>query len=187
MTGIRPEATIESEVVYHGALINVRRDTVGLPGDRTGSREIVEHPAVVAMVAVDSAGDLLLVRQYRKAVERVLLEIPAGSMESGESAEEAVRREMLEETGYTPRRIEPLAMIYPSPGISDEVMRLFVVSELEGEGKPTETSDEIIVERVPASVARDMALKGEIEDAKSIVGITMLESASLHNEVQGGG
>jgi ADP-ribose pyrophosphatase len=186
MAGIAPEETVRSEVVYRGRLITVRRDTVRLRSGKTGEREIVEHAPVVAMIPLDEDGKLLMVRQYRKAVEQVLLELPAGSIEEGETPEDAVRREMVEETGYEPRIIRLVTDLYPSPGISDEVMHMYLVSDMTGEGHPTEPADEIEVERVDVTQAAEMVRHGLITDAKSKVGILMLESGRLHNEELGG-
>ncbi len=186
MTGIHPEETVRSETVYRGHLITVRRDDVRLASGKTAEREIVEHPPVVAMIPLDEDGKLLLVRQYRKAVEQVLLELPAGSVEDGETPEEAVKREMIEETGYEPQIIRLVTDLYPSPGISTEIMHMYFVSDLKGDGQATEPADEIEVERVDVSRAADMVRHGLITDAKSMVGILMLESGSLHNEELGG-
>jgi ADP-ribose pyrophosphatase len=175
---IHPERTLSTETCFKGSLITVRRDIVRLPNGKITKREIVEHPPVVAMLALDAAGQMLLVRQYRKPIERVLLEIPAGGVEPGEVTEDAVRREMREETGYEPGQIERLATIYPSPGYTNEVMYLYVVSNLHGDGKPTEPRDEIQVVRVPVDEAYQMVRNGDIVDAKSVVGILMLQSRS---------
>lgn len=170
------EETITSETVYDGGLITVRRDTVRVANGKTATREIVEHQPVVVMAPVDADGQLLFVRQYRKPIERVLIEVPAGAIESGESAEDAVRREMREETGYDPKRIEPITTIYPSPGFTDEVMHVFAVYDLEGDGQPSEPLDELQVVRVPVETAREMVRTGQISDAKSVVAVLMLKS-----------
>jgi len=185
MDTIRPEETESSERIYDGSLIAVRRDQVRLPNGGTATREIVEHPPVVAMLVTGSDGRLLMVRQYRKPVEQTLLEIPAGGIEPGESELEAVKREMREETGYEPRRVERLLTIYPTPGVSDEVMHLYRAWDLQGDGRPTEASDQLEVEWLETGAAISMARRGEIVDAKSVVAILMLESASKHNEGRG--
>ncbi len=187
MSEITPEETIASTMVFEGSLIKLRKDTVRLNGGKTTVREIVEHAGVVAMVATDQEGALLMVRQYRKPIEQVLLEIPAGGIEEGETEMDAATREMQEETGYTPTQMERLITIHPSPGISDEVMHLYRVWGLEGDGRPTEPSDQIEVERVPIAEAAQMVRSGAISDAKTVVGILMLESASKHNEAAGAG
>ena len=184
LTTIQVEETIESEMVLEGSFIRVRRDVVRTGRGRTATREIVLHPPVVVMLSLDHDGNVLLVRQYRKAIEQETLELPAGGIEEDEAVEDAVRREMVEETGYEPGRIDPLAMIYPSAGMSDELMHIFVVSDLQGDGVPSEPADELEVVRVPFAEACGMVLDGVIKDAKSVAGILMLKSRSLHNEVE---
>jgi len=173
---MKPEDTLSSELIYEGRVISVRRDTVRTGTGATATREIVHHAPVVVMAPMTADGDLLLVRQYRKAVERELLELPAGGVEPGESIENAVRREMIEETGYDPGSITPMTTIYPTPGISDESMHLFRVADLKGDGQATEPADEILCRRVTLTDAVRMVMSGEIVDAKTIIGVLMLES-----------
>lgn len=182
MPEIAPEVTVASTTVYGGSLIKVRRDTVRLPKGGTASREIVEHPPVVAIIAEDGDRNLVLVRQYRKPIEDITLEIPAGAIEPNEGAADAAHREMVEETGLDPGGLREVSTIYSSPGFSDEVMHLFYAWDLRGDGQPTESSDEIEVVRVEYENARNMVFRGEITDAKSVAGILMLESPGLHNE-----
>lgn len=187
MTDIAPEVTLSSEMVYDGSYISVRKDLVRTGRGATASREIVLHPAVVVMVPIDRDGNLLLVRQYRKAIEQVMLELPAGGIDDGESPEDAVRREMVEETGYEPARVRSMGTIYSSAGMSNEIMHLFLVWDLRGDGVATEPADELQVEVMSRADAKEMVLDGRINDAKSVAGILMLESASLHNDVLSGG
>lgn len=178
---VKVETTQKSEMVYDGSWIKVRMDTVITGTGQTATREIVVHPEVVVMIPLTAEGDVLMVRQYRKAVERELLELPAGTMEPGEAPEHAARREMREETGYDPHKVEHVADIYPSPGTSSEVIHMFLVTDLQGDGVPSEPADELQSERFSRSQARDLVLDGTIVDAKSVAGILMLESASIHN------
>jgi ADP-ribose pyrophosphatase len=182
MSPVQPEVSFSTEVAYRGSYISVRKDTVRTGSGAIASREIVLHPPVVVMVPLNGNGDLVMVRQYRKAVERELLELPAGGIDEGESAEDAVRREMIEETGLVVGSLKLLGTIFSTPGMSDEVMHIYKVWDLTDDGVPTEPADEIAVEIVSRRDALNMAMDGRISDAKSIVGIAMLESASLHNE-----
>lgn len=177
MSKIQPERTLSSETVFSGKLIDVRRDTVSLPGGKSTTREIVVHPEVVAMLPTLDDGRLVLVRQYRKPAERVLLEIPAGGIEDGETPEDAVRREMREETGYRVGKAEPLATFYSSPGFTTELMHLFRCSGLEP-GQPTESTDELEVVLLTPEQARDCWRNGEIADAKSILALLY---AAIHS------
>jgi len=179
MADIQPEPTLTSETVFSGHLIDVRKDTVRLPNGKTTTREIVVHPEVIGVVPVLDDGRLLLVRQFRKAASRVLLEIPAGGIDPPESPEDAVRREMEEETGYRVGSMRLLTRFYTSPGFTTELMHLYAATNLEP-GEPTENTDQI--ELVPLSLEESMerVKSGEMADAKSIVAL-LLYSRGLDN------
>ncbi|WP_077367647.1 NUDIX hydrolase [Anaerosalibacter sp. Marseille-P3206] len=163
------EKTMKTERIYEGKILNLRIDTVELPDKKYSKREIVEHPGAVAIVALTDENEIILVKQYRKAVERELLEVPAGKLEIGEEPKETAIRELKEETGFTPKKIEYLLEFYTSPGFSNEKMYLFLASGLvEGEAQP-EKDEYIEVKKVKLDDLIDMILKGEIMDSKTIV------------------
>ncbi|MCL6638167.1 MAG: NUDIX hydrolase [Firmicutes bacterium] len=165
------EKLLASKRVFVGKVVSLRVDTVELPGGREGTREVVEYPGAVAVVAVNGRGEVYLVRQYRHAVGMELLEIPAGKMEKGEEAEVCARRELLEETGCEAREVKPLLRFFSTPGFTTEEMHLFLASGLT-EGKQNPDDDEFIdVEKVPLERALEMVWSGQICDAKSVAGI----------------
>lgn len=170
MSEIQPEPTLTSETVFDGRLIEVRRDTVRLPNGKTTAREIVVHPEVIAVLPVLPDGRLVFVKQYRKAADRILLEIPAGGIDGDETPEDAVRREMIEETGYRIGTLERLGGFFTSPGFTTEYMHLYRATDLLP-GEATEESDQIEV----LALSRDEALKhldaGEMDDAKTILAL----------------
>ena len=168
------EKTLESKRVYEGRIINLRLDSVSLENGNTAMREVVEHPGAVGIVALKENGDIVMVKQYRKAVEQVLLELPAGKLEQGENPLDCAARELTEETGYTAGDLRYLVSFYTSPGFSNEVMHMFLATGLR-EGKNDPDDDEM-VETVEISRDRaiDMILKGEIKDGKTIAGILLL-------------
>ena len=168
------EKTLESKRVYEGRIINLRLDSVSLENGSTAMREVVEHPGAVGIVALKENGDIVMVKQYRKAVEQVLLELPAGKLEQGEDPADCAARELTEETGYTAGDLRYLVSFYTSPGFSNEVMHMFLATDLK-EGKNDPDDDEM-VETVEISRDRaiDMILKGEIKDGKTIAGILLL-------------
>ncbi|MFC1918096.1 NUDIX hydrolase [Chloroflexota bacterium] len=166
-----PEETISSEVIFTGRAVNLRIDTVANAGGNKTTREIVEHADVVAVVPVDEDGNILLVRQFRKPVEKELQEIPAGGIDPGETAEEAVRREMQEETGFLPGRIARIGGFYATPGYCTEYLSLYLASELTPSRLVAEDTEGIQVIKIKPAQIPELIQTGRIEDAKSIVGL----------------
>ncbi len=165
------EETISSQLVYDGRAVKLRVDTVRMPGGRETSREIVEHSACVAIIAVDADDNVLLVNQFRKPVEKELLEIPAGGIEPGEDAVATVRRELREETGYLPRKVERLGGFYSTPGYCTEYLYLYLASDLVPSSLNAEDTESIELVRVPISQISGLITSGSICDAKSIAGL----------------
>lgn len=170
---IEPEVGLSKETVYDGKLFKVVKEKVRLHDGRERPREIVVHPGAVALVVVDDEDRLVLVRQYRRAANSVLLEIPAGTREPGEDAETCARREVLEETGYSAGHVERLGGFYSAPGFCTEFLECFLLTGL-SEGQSGGDEDENIeIERLTFDEALDSIRRGEIRDAKSIAGILM--------------
>ena len=165
------EKTISSRLIYDGRAVKLRVDTVRMPGGRETSREIVEHGACVAIIAVDADDNVLLVNQFRKPVEKELLEIPAGGIEPGEDAVATVCRELREETGYLPRKVERLGGFYSTPGYCTEYLYLYLASDLVPSSLDAEDTEDIELVRVPISQIPGLITSGSICDAKSIAGL----------------
>ena len=165
------EKTLSSELIYEGRAVKVRVDSVEMPSGRKTTREIVEHSDCVAIVAVDSEDKVLLVNQFRKAVEKELLEIPAGGMEPGEDPVTAVSREMQEETGYLPRKLERLGGFYSAPGYCTEYLHLYLATDLVPSQLFAEDTEGIRLVRVPLHQVPGLITSGRISDAKSIAGL----------------
>ena len=165
------EKLLASKRIYEGRLVNLRQDAVVLSSGRETVREVVEHPDCVAIVAINSEDNVVMVRQFRKPVEGVLLEIPAGVIEPGEEPQECALRELEEETGYMAGKMERIGGFYSSPGYSTEFLYLFLATDLQkGSTRPDE--DEIIeVVSIPWEQIPGLIAKGEVCDAKSIVGL----------------
>ncbi len=168
------EKTLSSQQIYDGRILKLRLDTVKLPSGRVTKREIVEHDDSIAIVAIDGDDNVLLVKQFRKAVEKEVLEIPAGGIEPGEEPVAAVKRELREETGFLPQRVERIGGFYTSPGYSSEFLHLFVASDLTPAKLQAEDTESIKVERVPISRILELIRTGAINDAKSVAGLLML-------------
>jgi ADP-ribose pyrophosphatase len=165
------ERTLESKMVYKGSIVNLRVDAVELPGGRRTRREIVEHSDCVAIVALDAGDNVLLVRQFRKPVEQMLLEIPAGGVEPDEEPLACAYRELREETGYLAGKMEHLGGFYTSPGFCTEYMHLFLATELRRGETDMDYDESIELVRIPLSKAVELIASGEICDAKSIAGL----------------
>lgn len=165
------EKTMKCERVYEGRIINVRVDTVELPDKKYSKREIVEHPGAVGIVPITSNKEIVLVKQFRKPVEDVLLEIPAGKIESEEEPAICAVRELEEETGFKTDNIQQLLKFYTTPGFSNEIIYIYIAEDLkEGTINPDE-DENIETIKIPIEEALEKIKSGEIEDAKTIVGI----------------
>ena len=165
------ERVLETRRVYEGRVVNLRLDTVALPDGRSAVREVAEHAPVVVIVPLDGDGNVLLVRQYRLPVQQSLLELPAGGIDAGESIEEAAQRELREETGQRAGRLERLAAFYASPGYCDELMHLFLATELEPSPLAADSDENIEVVLIPLTDALALVDRGQICDAKTIIGL----------------
>lgn len=170
------DKVISSEQVFSGEIVKIRIDTIKTADGTETKREIVERNDCVVVVAIDPEGRLLLVRQYRHPAGKDLLEIPAGGIDSDEKPEEAVIREMQEETGYLPKKVERLGGFYSTPGFCTEYMHLFLATELIPSQLHAEDTDEITLVRLEPGEIQGLIESGEIRDSKTIAGVlTYLE------------
>lgn len=161
------EKTINQSTIYKGKIVTLRVDDAQLPNHKLAKREVIVHPGGVTIAALTDTDELLFVRQFRYPYGKVLLEIPAGKLESGEDPLEAGKRELQEETGASAQEYRSLGVQYPSPGYCDEVLHLYLATGLSfGESNPDD--DEFLsVEKIPLDKAVEMVLAGEIPDGKS--------------------
>jgi ADP-ribose pyrophosphatase len=171
---VHEEKTLSSEMIYEGAILNLRRDKVTVIGDKTSYREIVEHNGGVVIAAVTHDGQMPMVRQYRKAVEQMVLEVPAGKLEKGEDPKEAAFRELKEETGYTAGNITLMSSAYSSIGYSSEILHTFFATELTQGETAFDEGEAIDVLLYPIEQLYYMIIRGEIVDLKSIAAILMV-------------
>lgn len=164
------ETTVSTESIFQGRVISLQLDTVKLPDGTTATREIVKHPGAVAVLAVHE-GRLILVDQYRQAMGRCELEIPAGKLEPGEDPAEAAVRELQEETGYRCDKLIHLHFFYTSPGFADEIIHLYLAEQL-SPGEMSLDADEFLeVQEVTLEEALDLISEGRIADAKTIMAV----------------
>ena len=169
------EKTLKSEKIYEGAIINLRRDKVTVQGG-TSYREIIEHNGGAVIAALTEDKKLVMVRQYRKPADKVMLEVPAGKIDPGEKPLEAAVRELKEETGYTAEKVEFLTQFYPSVGYSEEVLYLYLCTGLIPGETNFDENEAIDIEEVELDRLFKMAMSGEIDDAKTLIAILMVKA-----------
>ncbi|MDR0380989.1 MAG: NUDIX hydrolase [Oscillospiraceae bacterium] len=167
------ETPLGGETLYRGKIVNVRVDRVRLPDGKEATREVVEHPGGVAVVAVTRDRRVAAVRQYRYPMGETLLEIPAGKLEPGEDPADCGRRELLEETGYVPGRYEALGVLYPTPGYCREKLYLFLATDLTQAGARPDEDEWLEVVHVPLDEMAARVLDGRVRDAKTVAGVLM--------------
>jgi len=174
---------VSSRQIYSGRLLKLELLRVQGPDGRSREREIVKHPGAVAIVPLleeDGQRKVILVRQYRAPVNKELLEIPAGTLEPGEEPLECAERELAEETGYRARKWEKLAEFYTTPGFCDERLTLYLAQELEPlEGNRPEEGEFLRVEKIPLDELKRMLADGELEDAKTLIGLLFLRAKTV--------
>lgn len=169
------ETFVSRQEIFHGRIVDLRVDTVRLPNGHLTTREVIDHPGGVAVVAIDENDNVLTVKQYRYAFQTVLEELPAGKLERGEDPLVCAVRELGEETGFTARRIVPLGAYHSSPGFSSERLYLYLALDLSrGEAHPDECEFLDLV-KLPFSELLSMVKRGEISDGKTAIAALQAE------------
>ncbi len=163
------EKKLESRKIYDGKILSLRIDKVNI-NDRDSIREVIEHHGSVGILPILN-DSFVLEKQYRYAIDKVLLEIPAGTLEDGEEPEECAKRELLEETGYYPNSLKYIGKMYLTPGYCTEVMYFYIADQLEFKSKDLDFDEVISTEIVKIEDAIKMVINGEIEDIKSAYAI----------------
>ncbi len=169
------EKTMKTDKIYEGKILNLKVDTVEMPDKKYSKREIIEHPGAVAMICLTEENNLILVKQYRKAVESFLLEIPAGKLEVNEEPRETAIRELKEEIKMDSKKLTYLSEFYTSPGYCDEKIHLFLAEDLVKGDYESEPGEFLEIEEYPIDELVKMVRLGEIMDSKTIMGIFIAE------------
>nr|WP_270895503.1 NUDIX hydrolase [Aliibacillus thermotolerans] len=168
------EKTIRTKSIYKGKIIDVNVYDVSLPNGGESKREVAHHPGAVAVIAMTESGKIVLVRQFRKALEKEIYEIPAGKLEQGEAPIETAYRELEEETGYRAKELTEITSFYTSPGFSDEIIYLFEAKQL-SKGVAQGDEDEFVeMVEVTLEEAQQMIKTKAIHDAKTVFAIYYL-------------
>ncbi len=162
---------LQSQIVYQGPAFSVRKDRVRLEAGQVSELDVVVHPGAVTLVPVDREGNLWMVRQYRHSTGRILLELPAGTLETGETPEACAERECREEIGMAPGRLERIGECFLAPGYSTEYMYFFLATALRPAPLAGDSDEEISIERVSPGQLADLVGSGDLRDAKSLAAL----------------
>jgi ADP-ribose pyrophosphatase len=167
------ERVVSSRTVFEGSVLKLRVDEVVAADGHRATREVIEHRGAVAIVCVHK-GDVWLVRQYRHPPREVLLEIPAGKLNENEDPADCAARELVEEVGLRPRRLVHLVTYYTTPGITNERMHIYFTDDVEEDEVAREPGEVLEIVRKPVAQLRDFIRSGEIVDAKTLLGLSLL-------------
>ena len=170
------EKRLSSETKFEGRIITVTLDRVELENGGTSTREVVRHHGGAGVAALNDEGEIYLVRQYRYALNRELIEIPAGKLDPGEDPLDCAKRELHEETGFRAGRIRFLTSIVTSCGFCDEIIHIYLATKLEFDAPNPDDDEFVNVDLVPLHELIDAVLDGKIEDAKTVVGALACDS-----------
>lgn len=171
------EKTIQSQEIFNGKIIQLRVEDVELPNGKMAKREIVKHPGAVGIIPITQDGKILMVEQFRKPLERSLLEIPAGKLEQGEEPQVTAARELEEETGFRANQMNYLTSFYTAPGFSDEVIHLYIATNLEKVENPLPGDEDEFVDllEVDLESAATFVDEKRIYDAKTVYAVLYLQ------------
>ncbi|MGM9925932.1 MAG: NUDIX hydrolase [Bacillus sp. (in: firmicutes)] len=171
------EKTIATQPIYQGRVISLQVEEVELPNGEIGKREIVKHPGAVAVIAITSDNRIVMVEQYRKALGRSIIEIPAGKLEAGEEPIVTAMRELEEETGYESETMEHIQSFYTSPGFADELVHVFAAKGLKKKQNAAACDEDEFVEVIEVSLeeAQTYIEEQKIYDAKTVYAVQYLQ------------
>lgn len=176
------EKTIRSQEIFNGKVIRLLVDDVELPNGKPAKREIVRHPGAVAVIAITPENRMVFVRQYRKPLDKTILEIPAGKLEKGEDPADCAKRELTEETGYTAQEMKFVSKFYTSPGFADELLYVYEGANL-GQGQAQPDQDEFVeLVELTLDEAFSRIQTGEIVDAKTVFAVYYWQNQILKQD-----
>lgn len=175
------EKTVSSKEIFSGKVVRLQVDEVKLPNGKSATREIVKHPGAVGIIPITNDNKIVFVEQYRKPLERALVEIPAGKLEKGESPEVTARRELEEETGYECETLDWLISFYTSPGFSNEIIHMYVAKGLKKKEHAASPDEDEFVRLLELDLSEALEYLNDqrIYDAKTAYALTYLQ---LHKE-----
>lgn len=176
------EEVLDSDYIYQGAILNLRKDKVRLYNKHETNREVVEHDGGVAVIPITEQGKILMVKQYRIAVDETILELPAGKLEDNEDIKKCAARELEEETGFRAEKIKKLFYFYTTPGYSSEKLYLFIAEDLKHYGQDLDQGEYIEIVKLAKKDIIPKILNGKIKDSKTIIGLLWFLNQEDENE-----
>ncbi len=171
------EKTIKTEQIFTGKVLSLQVDDVELPNGKYSKRELIKHPGAVAVIAITDENKIVMVEQYRKALEQSIVEIPAGKLEPGEEPSVTVARELEEETGYVSGKMEHIISFYTSPGFADEIVHLYIATDLQKQENSAACDEDEFVEVIEISLeeAQQYIKEKRIYDVKTAYAVQYLQ------------
>ncbi|WHY60583.1 NUDIX hydrolase [Cytobacillus firmus] len=171
------EKTLKTEKIFTGKVISLQVEDVELPNGKTSKREIIKHPGAVAVLAVTEDNKIVMVEQYRKALDKIIAEIPAGKLEAGEEPSVCAERELEEETGYACTELEWLISFYTSPGFADELVHLYIAKGLKKKEDAASPDEDEFVNLLEVTLEEAISLLEEqkVYDAKTAYAIQYMQ------------
>lgn len=173
------EEKISSKLIHNGDFLVLNKDTVLLPNGKTSTREFVTHPGAACVVAVNEDDNILMVKQYRYPVSKVMYEVPAGKLDSGEEPINCARRELEEETGYKANNFDLIGSLYPAPAYSNEIIYIYLATKLTKTNMSLDEDEFLVCEKIKISKVLEMIMNGQITDAKTQIAV--LKYLQLNN------
>ncbi|NGX26798.1 MAG: ADP-ribose pyrophosphatase [Chlamydiae bacterium] len=177
---LEDQANLQTKELYKGKIFSLRRDHLQFDAGPPHDWDIIEHPGAVAIIPVNEKGNFIFVQQWRRAIEKIIYELPAGTLDEGENPLLCAQRELQEETGYRAKEIIPFGGIYSAPGFCTEYIHFFIARDLEESPLPGDLHEAIDVVEVSLNDALAMIDSQQISDAKTIVGILRYQRWKSH-------
>ncbi|MGB9639922.1 MAG: NUDIX hydrolase [Anaerolineales bacterium] len=174
--------TIQSDLIYQGKVFSIRQDQVELSNGKTMKVDIVQHHGAVVILPVDEDKNIWFVRQYRHPAGEHLLELPAGTLNPGEAPLDCAHREIREEIGMTAEQILPIGEFYDAPGYSTEYLYIYLATKLTSAPLPPDEDEIIDVVKIPIKQAYELALQGQLRDAKTLASLLLAQPYLLEQK-----